>query len=186
MAEVGELALELHALPRQREGRDLAGLEPPVAGLVLVRGVEYRVRAVPVRGGQARRPQALRFGPHHAVAAVALELAAMAGVDQRIVRPGPGAHDDALLGHGWACVHVLAITRTKRPGKAAALPMLKDCRLKGSGPVTLIPALRGEHTRVDRPSRASRPVRAQGARPRPPSSRRTSSGGPAHLQRVGL
>ena len=55
--------------------------------------------------GQRRRPQTLRFGTHDAESAIALELAAVAAVDEAIVGPRGGAGDGRFwryrgTGHG--------------------------------------------------------------------------------------
>src|SRR5205085_8497851 len=87
MAEGGEAAEELHLAPGQRPGVLQLARKPPSAGLVLVAGIENRVRARPLGFGPTRGPQALRFRPDDAIGAEAFELAPAAAVDHRIIYP---------------------------------------------------------------------------------------------------
>ena len=87
VSERGEPAGEPHVAPGQRKGVDRLAREPPASGLVLVVGIEHGVGAV--EGLRiARRPQALRLGPDDGVATIALQLPAIAAVQQGIVGPG--------------------------------------------------------------------------------------------------
>ena len=69
--------------------------ELPAATAVLVgAGDEFAVR-IPLR--EARRPQRLPLGADEAVRAVTLELAAIAAVEQRVIRPAGALHHQRLL-----------------------------------------------------------------------------------------
>lgn len=89
MPEWREAPGEPHIAPGQREGVDGLAAETPASGLVLVVRIEHGVGT-----GEgvwiARRPPALRLGPHHGVGTIAFQLLAVPAVQQGIVRPGRG------------------------------------------------------------------------------------------------
>src|SRR6185437_1400072 len=79
-------------------------------------------RPVP-HGGIFRRPEALRLGPHHEVAAIAFQLAAVPTVDQRVIGPGARAQHGGGVGDDHGQGHKrLALSRKGdlAPEKAAA------------------------------------------------------------------
>jgi hypothetical protein len=86
VAEGGALGAEGDFLPSEVPAlaRDRAGELPAAAALLVRAGDELAVR-VPIRIG--RRPHGLRLGADEAVAAVALELAAVSGVDEAVIGP---------------------------------------------------------------------------------------------------
>ena len=81
-AEAHLLPAQLPALARHRPG------ELPAAAALLVRAGDELAVGVPF--GRGRRPHRLRLGADEAVAAVALELAAIARIDQPVIGPGLG------------------------------------------------------------------------------------------------
>ncbi|MNX79885.1 hypothetical protein D3C86_1115300 [compost metagenome] len=91
----GEAPHEAHVAPLQREGVDRPMLvEAPATGILfLLLRVEHGVGAL--KGVFiVRFPEALRFGPDHGVAAVALQLASIAAVQQGVV--GPASRDEGF------------------------------------------------------------------------------------------
>ncbi len=96
MAEGGATGLERDFLPAKRPafGRDGLVIEPAAPALLVRTGHEFAVRR-PVFG--RGRPHRLRFGANEAEAAIALQLAAMARIDQAII--GPGFADEGLKDH---------------------------------------------------------------------------------------
>ncbi|MNS58409.1 hypothetical protein D3C72_913300 [compost metagenome] len=95
VAERGEAAGEAHVAPFQREGVDGAvSVKAPAAGVL------FFLLRIEDGGGAlegrriARRPEALRLGPDDGVAAIALQLATMTAVQQRIV--GPASRDEGF------------------------------------------------------------------------------------------
>ncbi len=78
VAEGGEAGLEAHVLPGQRPGVLRLLAEPPAAGVLLVGGIKHRIGVGPDILAERGRPQALRFGPHDGISAVALQLAPIA------------------------------------------------------------------------------------------------------------
>ncbi len=98
MAKGGEAAVKPDPVPAHRPGVSRLGAKPPVAGLVLIGGIEHRIGRGPGVGVQARRPKALGFGANQPIGAAAFQLLAVAAVDQAIVRPAARAHDDRARG----------------------------------------------------------------------------------------
>ncbi len=114
--EWSEAAEEAHLAPGQGELRLQRDGKAPAAAILLAVGIKGRLGGRPLVLRQARGPQALGLGPHHAEAAVALELAAAPGVEQLVIRPAGGAHDARRLGEGrgGGSGHPVRITRWRR------------------------------------------------------------------------
>ena len=104
-AEVHSLPAELPAVARHRP------VEPPAAAAFLVgAGNELAVR---VPGLQRRRPHRLRLGPDEAVAAVALELSAMARIHQAVI--GPRLGDQRRKSHAARTAGKPIVARARGP-----------------------------------------------------------------------
>jgi hypothetical protein len=82
-------------------------------------GIEDGVGVVPDLGVQARGPEALRLGAHDGVAAVALQLLAMAAVQQGVVGPAGGAHDERGGGDGRIHAPPIRAQGKARPVRAS-------------------------------------------------------------------
>src|SRR5690606_26005368 len=95
MAERGEAAEIVEAVMLHRPGLAERGLgEAPAAHALLV-GVagEDRVGLPPLALGERRPPDRLALRPVDAVGAVLLQLAAVAGIEERVVRAGSDLQD---------------------------------------------------------------------------------------------
>ena len=88
VAERGETAGEADVAPGEGEILDRATGEAPAAVVILVLRIEHGIGAGEGLG-VARRPETLRFWPDHGEAAITLQLAPVAAVQQGVVGPAP-------------------------------------------------------------------------------------------------
>ena len=99
-------AIARHALG-QMPARDLRAIEPAPAAIFIGTGHEFAMRA-PI--GKARAPQRLPLGPDEAIAAIALELAPVAAIEQRVIAPALACKHQRLAGEsGHRCAQSLAV-----------------------------------------------------------------------------
>ena len=90
MAERHEAAQEFDFTIGQRPslGQSSSRREPPAARSFLLNiAGEHSIGVLPAFGAQPRPPQRLRLGPHHGDRAVALELLAVAYIEEPVVIP---------------------------------------------------------------------------------------------------
>src|SRR5690606_41142606 len=66
---------------------------PPHTFLIGIAG-EDRIRLQPLGFTQCRAPDRLTFGPHNAIGPILLQLLAVSGINQRVIRVGPDFQND--------------------------------------------------------------------------------------------
>ena len=102
--------------------RQCFGQRPAATLLVILisagAGNETPVRGLPDIGTEARRPHRLRFRPHEAVAPEALQLPAVAAVEEFVVGPVVGAQQMRL----WLGNQAVGHARTMPPTPAEIKP----------------------------------------------------------------
>ena len=102
--------------------RQCFGQRPAAPFLLVVTpagaGDETPVRGLPDIAAEARRPHRLRFRPHEAVAPEALQLLAVAAVEEFVVGPVVGAQQMRL----WLGNQAVGHTRTMPPTPAEIKP----------------------------------------------------------------
>src|SRR6185436_14513240 len=109
-AETDLFPAKLPALLRHRPG------ELPAAAALLVRARDELAMRIPFARG--RRPHRLRLGPDEATGTVALELAAVAGIDQAVI--GPGLRDQSVERHAARTAGKPIVARARGPSSIAA------------------------------------------------------------------
>ncbi len=122
MTEVGEAAVEFGLLPAQLPLFGRLAREAPVAFIILTLRIENGVGLIP-QLRVFRRPPALRFRTNNEVISIALQLPAVAGIDEGVISPRFGAQG------GW-CVgddHVQGHKRKARLRKEAEQQKLPAC-----------------------------------------------------------
>ena len=164
VAERGALGAEPHLLPAELPAlaRHRPGELPAPAAFFVRAGDELPVR-VPIGGG--RRPQSLRLGPDEAVAAVALELAAMARIDEAVIGPGLGdqgqcrhpgeGRDLRTRSHGTSPRDPGLRRGDGLPGRHAAFASLPPTLATARGPASIWAPAALTSSRVTASSRAT-------------------------------